>query len=83
MATGLDRLAEFLAEAEARETAFRRRPYYEPETDSLIFYIRDMSSYSKRITKYLTLFLANSDDTLVGIEVKSMKVICRAIETVR
>ena len=67
MATGLDDLASHLKATELAE--FAPTPYYEPETDSLILYFRDESSYSKRVTEYLTVFLDNSDNSLVGIEV--------------
>jgi hypothetical protein len=80
MATGLDGFAAHLKQIEENAGEFHAQPYYEPETDSLIFYIRDESAYSKRVTKYFTVFLSNEDDSLVGIEVKGLKVISRAIE---
>jgi hypothetical protein len=68
MATGgLERLAE-LVSREPR--AFVPRPYYEPETDALIYYFKNEKSYSKRITKYFTVFLSIADDSLIGFEVK-------------
>lgn len=73
MATGLDGFAAFLVAAKEEMGEFEARPYYEPETDSLIYYTRDVSSYSKRVSKYLTVFLSNDDDSLVGIEVKGFK----------
>lgn len=77
MATGgLDRLAQ-LASGEPR--SFVPRPYYEPETDALIYYFKNEKSYSKRITKYFTVFLSCEDESLVGFEVKSLEVIMKAI----
>lgn len=52
---------------------FTARPYYEPDSDSLIFYARDEQSYAKRINNLLTLYLASDDDSLVGCEIKSVK----------
>jgi len=78
MAKGLDEFAELLMRGTAKR--FEPRPFYEPHTDSLIFYFRNEPSYSKRITKYLTLFLASRDDRLIGLEIKSVKTITKAIE---
>lgn len=79
MATQLNEFAEHLDGALARISEFTPKPYYEADTDSLIYYLRDVSSYSKRVTKYFTLFLANSDDSLVGFEVKGVGVIIKAV----
>lgn len=79
MANGLDSFAQYLIAAESNMGEFVPRPYIEPETDSLVFYIRDESSYSKRITRYFTVFLANSDDSLVGFEIKGLRTITKAI----
>lgn len=78
MATGLNGFAERLQKAEFGE--FEVRPYYEEHTDSLIVYFQDTRSYSKRINKYLTIFLSIQDDDLIGIEVKGLKIILKAIE---
>lgn len=80
MATGLDGFADYLKHAESTLPTFQAEPYYEPETDSLIYYIRDESSYNKRLTKYFGVFLSNRDDSLVGIEVKGLKIIMQAVE---
>ena len=71
MAAGLGQLADHLTSVTLG--AFQPRPYYEPKTDSLIFYVRDVRSYGQRINKYFTVFLAVSDDSLVGFEVKGIK----------
>ena len=39
-----------------------------------------MSAYSKRVTQYFTVFLSTEDDSLVGIEVKGLKFIRKAVE---
>ena len=52
---------------------FRPEPFYEPATDSLIYYERDERSYAKRISRHLTVFLSVQDDTLVGVEIKGVK----------
>jgi hypothetical protein len=75
-AGGLNNLAELLSR---EPRPFEPRPYYESLTDSLIYYFRNEKSYSKRITKYFTVFLSCEDDSLVGIEVKSLKTIMKAI----
>jgi hypothetical protein len=81
MAIGLDDFAGFLTDAKESMGQFRAVPYYEPETDSLIFYARNVSSYGKRVSRYLTIFLSNDDNTLVGVEVKGFKrVILPAVE---
>lgn len=45
------------------------RPFYEPETRSLILYVRDTRSYGKYINKYLTVFLSVEDESFVGFEI--------------
>lgn len=73
---GLNDLAQYLKDA--KPGSFQAQPYYEPETDSLIYYFRDEQSYSKRITKHLTLFLSCNDDSLVGCEMKGIGANLRA-----
>jgi len=51
---------------------FTKSPFYESHTDSLIFYFRDVRSYGKWISSYLTLFLSIEDDSLVGIEISGL-----------
>jgi hypothetical protein len=70
MATQLNEYYEFLKTAKVE---FIARPYYEPESDSLIFYARDDQSYAKRINSLLTLYLSSNDDSLVGCEIKGVK----------
>lgn len=72
-------LGDHLKSIEPRQ--FKKRPYYEPETDSLICYFRDMPSYGKRVNNHLTVFLAQSDETLVGIELAGLTLILRAVGT--
>lgn len=71
-------LGDHLKSIEPRQ--FKKQPYYEPETDSLICYFRDMPSYGKRVNNHLTVFLAQSDDSLVGIELAGLTLILRAVE---
>lgn len=78
MATGLDGLAGYLKNAQLGE--FKPEPFYESKTDCLIYYHRNTPSYSRRINKYLTVFLADEDDTLVGIEIKGFSIIMKAVE---
>ncbi|MBN2474726.1 MAG: hypothetical protein JXB62_08965 [Pirellulales bacterium] len=78
MAIGLGEFAKRLAATSLGE--FESRPFYEPKSDSLIWYLRDTRSHNKRITQYLTFFLSVEDDSLVGFEVKSVKTIMKAIE---
>ncbi len=80
MAQGLDAFAAHLKRSTDVMGEFRSEPFYQTETDTLIFYFRDTPSYEKRITKYLTIFLAVEDDSLVGIEIKGIKVIMMAIQ---
>lgn len=60
---------------------FQPVPYYESETDSMICYFHDIQSYSKRIDEYVTLFLAISDDSLVGVEIKGVSLIMKKEES--
>ena len=72
MAEGLEQLAQQLTSAKPLGQ-FVPRPFYEPHTDSLIYYHRNVRSYGQRINKYVTLFLAVADDSLVGVEIKGFK----------
>ncbi|MBW3600831.1 MAG: hypothetical protein KY475_26640 [Planctomycetes bacterium] len=78
MAIGLDAFAEHLKSTTLGD--FEPRPYYEAETDSLIYYARHERSYAHRINKHLTVFLAMKDKSLVGIEIKGVNTILKAIE---
>src|SRR5688500_3156060 len=71
-------LAEFLTSTVAAE--FTPVPYWEPETDSLIFYFRNEPSYSKRLNQLMTIFLSAADDKLVGCEVKGIKRILKRVK---
>ena len=70
MANGFDELADFLRGPDRKQ--FTPKPYLEPETESLIFYVRDVPSYSHRLNEIFTLFLADSDNSLVGCEIKGV-----------
>ncbi len=72
-------LAEFL-KTEC-PNSFSPEPFYEYLTDSLIYYIKNERSFSRRINKHFTLFLAMSDRSLVGFEIKGLETICRACES--
>ncbi len=52
---------------------FRPDPYYEPHTDSMIYYSRDVPSYAKPIDAHMTLFLSQADDSVVGCEISGCK----------
>ena len=78
MVTGLEGFANHLKGL--APGVFKPEPYYEAKTDALIFYKRDVPSWSKRINKYLTVFLSDEDDTLVGIEIKGLSIIENAVE---
>jgi hypothetical protein len=74
-ADGLEHLANDLNVAleGARSKEFRAEPYYDRDTDSLVFYERDVRSYAKRINKYLTIYLSCADDTVVGFKIKGVQ----------
>ena len=59
--------------------SFRAEHFYDQQADAVIYYARNVPSWSNRINKYLTLFLADEDDTVVGFEVKGLSIIARAI----
>lgn len=71
MAVTISQIAEHLASEEIPE--FKPQPFYERHTDSLIFYVEDTPSYGNRLNQLFTLFLADDDDRLVGIEIKGFK----------
>jgi hypothetical protein len=58
---------------------FRPEPFYSPGADVLFFYARDVPSYAKRLSSFITLILATDDDSLVGVKVKSVKRICERL----
>lgn len=75
-------MAQTLAEFLSKDLPdFRSSWYYEPITDSLLIYAENKRSYAKRISKHFTLFLANSDNTFVGFEIKGVKDICKALDS--
>ena len=71
-------LAELLENAPKKK--FSAESFYEPATDSLIYYDRDERSYGKRISKHFTVFLSVADHTPVGYEIKGFQTICDVIE---
>lgn len=71
-------LAELLSGP--KQTSFSAEPFYEPATDSLIFYAKDVRSYGKRIGKYFTVFLSLDDKSIVGYEIKGWNTIRKAVE---
>lgn len=81
MAQGLEQFAAHLREIEVGIVSeFNAEPYYEPHTDSIIFYLRDTRSYSQRVTKFFTLFLDAKDNSLVGFEIKGITILAAAVE---
>lgn len=66
----LSDLAEFLNQGVIGP--FRRVPFYEPYTDTLIFYLHDKRSYHRPITRSLGLHIAFEDESLVGCEVRNV-----------
>lgn len=63
-------LADFLKDARETPLGFARDVFFERLTDSLIFYWEDCRSYAKRLNASLTVFLAMTDDRVVGVEIK-------------
>jgi hypothetical protein len=53
--------------------AFKPRPYYGHEEDSLTFYFDKAESYGRRVDELLTLFLSLKTDELVGFQVKGVR----------
>lgn len=81
MAAGLKEFASYLKEM--RPTGeFIARPFYEPKTDSLIYYARDARSYGKRLNELITLFLSTTDNSLVGCELKGVKRLMKRVDGV-
>jgi hypothetical protein len=77
MASGLNDHLESLREMSEELPEFSVKPFYEPECDSLILYVRSDQSYAKRLNSLLTLFLSTQDDSLVGCEVKGVQRLLR------
>ena len=81
MATGLNgsAFAEHLGSL-TPDAEFTVKPFHEVETDSLICYFKNTPSFCKRVNNYLTMFLAQSDESLVGIELNGVDTILSAIQ---
>lgn len=77
MASGLNEYLESLQRGAKSLPPFSPRPYYEPEGDSLIVYVRSEQSFAKRLNGLLTLFLSTADRSLVGCEVKGVQRLLR------
>jgi hypothetical protein len=77
MAT-MNEIVDFIEANGGKLPPFSRKPWYERHTDSLIFYFEDTPSYGNRLNQLFTLFLSDSGDRLVGIEIKGfMRLISR------
>ncbi len=76
-------MAAGIAELFQKESpgGFKRTPFYERNTDSIIYYARDEKSYAVRLNSELTLFLSRSNRTLVGCEIKGVTRLCRHLGT--
>lgn len=61
-----------IGELKENHTLTFQKPFYEPCTDSFIFYLRNVRSFERQISKHLTLFLANDDESLVGFELSGL-----------
>lgn len=70
-------MSKELEEKLGHDVEFQPKPFYEPTTDSIIVYLKNESSYAKRVNEHITLFVSNSDDTIVGFEIEGVKDICR------
>jgi len=70
MAAGLNEYLDDLRQG--CSDRFSPSPYYERESDSVVFYARDEQSYAKRLNDQLTIFVSTHDDSLVGCEVKGV-----------
>lgn len=73
-----DKFVEFL---NSDDRPFSPTPFYERLTDSIIFYFENKSSYAKRVNRHFTVFLDNTNDGIVGFEIKGVQSIKKAIET--
>lgn len=68
-------LNEVLARLEGKE--FKPAPYYDKESDFLVYYHRNVQSYEKWLSPYISLFLSTEDDSFVGFEVNGLKEIIK------
>lgn len=82
MESAVKNLADHLRHLEETAGVFESAPHYEPKTDSLVYFLRDVSSYAKRITKFFSVYLSNYDDTLVGVEVNRVTMVLNMIEEI-
>ncbi len=60
--------------------SFEPCAYYGPEEDAVIFYFRNVPDYARRVSRWLTLYLAIDDDQLVGCQVKGVKRVLEDID---
>ncbi|MCO6453723.1 MAG: hypothetical protein J5I93_00265 [Pirellulaceae bacterium] len=58
---------------------FVPRPFYSATADVLFFYARDVPSYAKRLNSFITVILADSDHSLAGVKIKSIKRLMAAL----
>lgn len=77
MASGLNDHLEYVRKISEGLPEFSVKPYYEPDCDSLILYVRNEPSYARRLNSLLTLFLSAEDHSLVGCEVKGVQRLLR------
>ena len=80
MESGLTEYFDFLKEGLAQTGPFVPKPFYQPESDTLYFYGRDVPSYARRLNALLTVFLANDDDSLIGFKIKGVQRILTRME---
>lgn len=81
MANGLN---EFMNDIRTTNLGtFTPAPFFETDSDSLIFYARNERSHRKRLNSVLTLFLSTDDDSLVGCEVKGVTRILRQVKLLK
>ena len=71
MANDRDALMSYVKSRRVSDS-FTPCAYYGPEEDALMFYFRNDPDYSRRINKWLTLYLAMDSDELVGCQVKGV-----------
>src|SRR5487761_1645112 len=80
MPSGLSKYFDFLKGGLAQTGPFVPKPFYRPESDTLYFYGRDVSSYARRLNPLVAVFLANDDESLVGFKIEGVQRILARME---
>src|SRR5437763_8978343 len=66
-------LDQFLKKNKTENKEFVPSPFYTPEGDSLMFYIKDEESYRERIDELLTVYRSINTNQIIGCQIKGVR----------